>query len=128
MILLKEPSIQKTILTLHVTTETHFLHRKNPKKYDAWSCQNVCDALTFLLDNIFIRFGSKLYRQVVGIPMGTYCAPLVADLFLFCYERDFMMPLSDDKQADIIDAFNTTSRYLDDILNIDSVYFDNMLS
>ena len=48
--------------------------------------------------------------------MGTYCAPLVADLFLFCYERDFMMSLSDDKQADVIDAFNTTSRYLDDII------------
>ena len=44
--------------------------------------------------------------------MGTYCAPLVADLFLFCYERDFMMSLSDDKQADVIDAFNTTSRYI----------------
>ena len=66
--------------------------------------------------------------QVVGIPMGTNCAPLVADLFLFCYERDFMMSLSDDRQADINDAFNTTSRYLDDILNIDNVYFDNMES
>ena len=40
--------------------------------------------------------------------MGTNLAPLVADLFLFCYEMDFMMSLSDDKQADIIDAFNTT--------------------
>ena len=71
-----------------------------------------CDALTFLLDNSFIRFGTKLYRQVVGIPMGTNCAALVADLFLFCYERDFMMSLSDDNQADVIDAFNATSRYL----------------
>ena len=53
---------------------------------------------------------------------------MVADLFLFCYERDFMMSLSDDKQADIIDALNTTSRYLDDILNIYNVYFDNMVS
>ena len=43
--------------------------------------------------------------------MGTNCAPLVADLFLFCYERDFMMSFSDDKQADDIDALNTTSRY-----------------
>ena len=60
--------------------------------------------------------------------MGTNCAPLVADLFLFCYERDFMMPLSDDKQADVIDAINTTSRYLDDILNINNVYFDNMVN
>ena len=79
-------------------------------------------------DNIFIQFGTKMYRQVVGIPMGTNCAPLVADLFLFCYERDFVMYRSVDKQADIIDAFNTTSRYLDDILNINNVYFDNMVS
>ena len=59
--------------------------------------------------------------------MGTNCAPLVADLFLFCYERDFMMSLSDDKPADVIDAFNTTSRYFDDILNINNVYFDNIV-
>ena len=104
----------------HVMTEMHFYFRI-PKKYHAWSCQNVCDGLTFLLDNIFIRFGTKLYRQVVGIPMGTNCAPLVADLFLFCYERDFMMSLSDDKHADVIDAFNSSSRYLDDILNINNV-------
>ena len=60
--------------------------------------------------------------------MGTNCVPLVADLFLFCYERDYMIYLSDDNQADIIDAFNTTSRYLDDILNINNAYFDNMES
>ena len=76
----------------------------------------------------FIRFCTKLYRQVVGIPIGTNCAPLFADLFLFCYERDFIMPLSGDKQADIIDAFNTISRYLNDILNIYKVYFDSMVS
>ena len=103
-------------------------HFRTAKKHHAWSCQNVCDALTFLLDNIFIRFGTKLYRQVAGIPMGTNCAPLVADLCLFCYERDFMMSLSGDKQADIIGAFNTTSRYLDDILNINNNYFDNTVS
>ena len=62
--------------------------------------------------------------------MGTNCAPLVADLFLFCNERNFMMFLSDDKQADVIDAFNTTctSRYLGDILNINNAYFDNTIS
>ena len=59
--------------------------------------------------------------------MGTNCAPLVADLFLCCYERDFMMSLSGDKQADIIDAFDSTSRYLDDIVNINNVYFDIMV-
>ena len=79
-----------------------------------------------VVEQHFIRLGTKLYRQVVGIPMDTICAPLVVDLFLFFYERDFMMSLS-DMQA-IIYAFNTTSRYLDDILNINNVYFDNMVS
>ena len=108
-------------------TEMHFFTAEKPNKYHAWACQNVCDALTFLLDKTFIWFGTKLYRQEVGIPISTNCAPLTADLFLFCYERDFMMSLSGDKQANVIDAFNTTSRYLDDILNIYNVYFDNMV-
>ena len=85
--------------------------------------KNVYDALSYLLKNIFITFGTMVHRQIVGIPMGTYCAPLEADLFLFSYERDFMMSLSNDTQADIMDAFNTTSRYLDDLLNIDNTYF-----
>ena len=96
--------------------------------YHPWSCQNVCDALSFLLDNIYIRFDTKLYRQIVGIPMGTNCAPLVADLFLFCYERDFMKYLSNDNQADIIKAFNSTTRYLDYLLNIDNPYFEGMVN
>ena len=60
--------------------------------------------------------------------MGTNCAPLVADLFLFCYERDFMTSLSDVKQAEIIEAFKSTSRYLDDLLNIDNPYFEVMVN
>ena len=95
--------------------------------HNLWSCQKVCDALVYLLDNIFIRFGTKLYRQTIGIPMGTNCAPLVADLFLFCYERDFMKSLSRENQADIIEAFNSTLRYLDDLLHIDNIYFDQMV-
>ena len=71
----------------------------------------MCNALHYLLDNIFIRFGSKLYRQIVSIPLGTKCAPLVADLFLFFYERGPMLSLSDNNQTDIIEAFNSTSRY-----------------
>ena len=89
-----------------------FFTSEQPKIYKLFSCQKMYDALHYLLDNIFIRFGSKLYRQIVGIPMGTNCAPLVADLFLFCYERDFMLSLSDNNQTDIIETFNSTSRYM----------------
>ena len=60
--------------------------------------------------------------------MGTNCVPLVADMFLFCYERDFMLSLSEDSQSDVIEAFNSTSRYLDDLLNIDNNFFDSMVN
>ena len=59
--------------------------------------------------------------------MDTNFTPLVADLFLICYERDFMLSLSDNNQTDIIEAFNSTSRYLDDFLNIDNAYFEQMV-
>ena len=60
--------------------------------------------------------------------MGINCAPLVANLFLFCYERDFMLTLSEDNQSDVIETFNSTSRYLDDLLNIDNNFFDSMVN
>ena len=64
------------------------------KRYKLWSCQNMCEALIYLLYNSYIRFDTKLYRQIVGIPMGTNCAPLVAAFFLFCYERDLLKEIS----------------------------------
>ena len=88
----------------------------------------MCETLTFLLDNIYIRFGTKLFKQIVGIPMGKNCAPLVADLFLFCYKRDFMVSLFVENQSEIIEAFSTSSRYLDDLLNIDNTYYDCLIS
>ena len=60
--------------------------------------------------------------------MGTNCVPLVADLFLFCYERDFMVSLSEDNQSDVIESLNSTSRYLDDLLKIDNNCFDSMVN
>ena len=89
-------------------------------------CLNRRVFVMHLLDSIFIfiRFGTELHRQIVG----TNCAPLVVDLFLFCYGRDLMMAFADDTQADTIQVFNTTSRYLYDILNIDSPYFEVMVT
>ena len=60
--------------------------------------------------------------------MGTNCAPLVTDLFIFSYEGDFRTSLSDNNQADIIEAFNSTSIYLDDLLDIVNPYFKEMVN
>jgi hypothetical protein len=59
--------------------------------YTLWTCQDMVEALTFLLANIYVRFGTSIYKQVIGIPMGTNCALLIADLFytvmkeILCY-------------------------------------------
>ena len=76
------------------------------------------------MDNIYVRFGDAVYRQVIGIPIGTYCAPL--DLLFYCYERYFMLSLKSDTQSDIIKGFNNTSRYLGDIFDIDNPFFDTL--
>ena len=60
--------------------------------------------------------------------MGTNCASLIADLFLFCYERDYISNLHISEQYDLIYMFNDTSRYLDDIFTIDNPEFEKHVS
>ena len=81
--LLNRTFIRKKTQYLACNEECAFFTSNVYNNYNLWSCQKVCDALVYFLDNIFIRFGTKLYRQTIGIPMGTNCAPLVADLFFF---------------------------------------------
>ena len=71
----------------------------------------------------YVQFDGMVYQQIVGIPMGTNCAPLIADLFLYCYESDFTSDLHKSKRHDLIDMFNDTSRYLDDIFIINNPAF-----
>ena len=63
--------------------EQAFFASEEHNKYNLWTCQKVTEALIYLLDNINIRFGSKIYRQNVGIPMGTNCAPFLLICFYF---------------------------------------------
>ena len=69
-----------------------------------------------------MKCDDMLYQQV-GIPMSTNCAPLIADLILYFYDRDFMSNLQKSKRFDIKDKFKDTSRYLDDIFTIDNPEF-----
>ena len=83
-----------------------FFTSEQRKIYYLWSCQKMCADINYLLDTIFIRFGLKLYRQIVSIRICTYCVLLVSDLFLFCYKKNFTLCLSDKNQADVNEAFN----------------------
>ena len=66
--------------------------KKTKKHSDStknFSQTDIINMLEFLIDNIFVFFGGRVFQQTVGIPMGTNCVPLLADLFLYSYEADF---------------------------------------
>ena len=65
-------------------------HSDSKNKYTE---DDIIKMLEFLVDNIFVVFGGKVFQQIVGIPMGTKCAPLLADIFLYSYEAEFIQSL-----------------------------------
>ena len=83
--------------------------------------------LEFLVDNIFVVFGGKVFQQIVGIPMGTNCAPLLADIFLYSYKAEFTQSLLLTGKKKIASQFNFTYRYIDDELSINYQDFENYL-
>ena len=87
----------------------------------------ICEMVEFLIDNIYIRFGGLTFRQVVGIPMGTNCAPLLADLFLYSYESEFLDQLIKNKKRHLASKFNLTFRYIDDLISFKNPKFGHYL-
>ena len=83
--------------------------------------------LEFLVDNIFVVFGGKVFQQIVGIPMGTNCAPPLANIFLYSYEAEFIQSLLSTGKEKLASQFNFTFRYIDDVLSINKPYFENNL-
>ena len=79
------------------------------------------------METIYVQFDGMVYQQLVGIPMDTNCAPFIADLFLYCNERDFISDFHKSKRHDLIDMFNDFSRYLDEIFIIDNPEFEKYI-
>ena len=104
--------------------DTYFVrhHSDSPYKY---SEADIKSMLGFLVDNIYVVFGDQVFQQSVGIPMGTNCAPLLADLFLYSYEAEFVQKLLRDNNKKLAVSFNHTFRYIDDVLSINNHNFHN---
>ena len=105
-----------------------FFSNKKYDSYRCWYCAELCEAFIFLMENVYVQFDGVVIQQKVAIPMDTNCAPLIADLFLYCYKRDLMSDLRKSKRLDLIYMFNDTSRYLDDIFTFDNPEFDKYIS
>ena len=100
-----------------------FLATRNMIRINVGLARSYVKILLSSWKKIYVQFDGMVYQQIMGIPMGTNCAPLIADLFLYCFERDFMHDLHKSKRYDLIDMFNDTSRYLHDFFTIDDPEF-----
>ena len=98
--------------------ETYFVKEHSDSK-NKYSEDDIIKMLEFLVDNIFVVFAGKVFQQTVGIPMGTNCAPLLADIFLYSYEADFIQSLLSTGKKHLASRFNLTYRYIDDVLEQD---------
>jgi hypothetical protein len=93
---------------------SYFANKKEKKdQYDSankFSENDIINMLVFLIDNIIAIFGERIFQQTVGIPIGTNCAPHLADLFLYSYEADLIQGLLKKNENKLIRSFNFTSR------------------
>ena len=100
-------------------------HSDVQQKYNE---DDITKMINFLIDNIFVEFGGRIFQQTIGIPMGTNCAPLLADLFLYSYESDFIRNMNKSGHKKQCSSFNFTFRYIDDVLSLNKKSFSDYLS
>ena len=81
-----------------------------------YTADNICKMIEFLIDNIFVQFGGRLFPQMIGIPMGTNCAPLLADLFLCSYENEFLDNIIRSGHRRFAMSLNLCYRYIGDLI------------
>ena len=81
-----------------------------------YTADDICKMIELLIDNIFVQFGGRLFHQVIGIPMGTNCAPLLVDLFLYSYENEFLDNMIKSGHRRLAWSFNLCYRYIDDLI------------
>jgi hypothetical protein len=100
------------------------IHSDSTKKF---SETDIINMFEFLIDNIFVIFGGRVFQQTVGIPMGTNCAPLLSDLFLCSYEADFIQGLLKKNEKKLARSFHFTFRYIDDVLSLNNSRFGDFV-
>ena len=84
---LKDGSLSYTHIKV-IRTKWYFAHDINGSGDNMYTADNICKMIEFLIDNIFVQFGGCLFCQAIGIPVGTNCTQLLADLFLYLYENE----------------------------------------
>ena len=115
----------------HKNGATRYTHIKVCRNKSYFTCDplnDICKMIQFLVDNIYVRFGGQFFRQMVGIPMGTNCAPILADLFLYSYENEFLDKLVKEGKRKLARKFNLSYRYINDLISFNNKRFKEFIS
>ena len=83
--------------------------------------------LELLVDNIFVRCGGRVFQQTFGIQMGTNCASVLADIFLYSYGTHFIADTIQKKEHRLGRSFNLSFRYMDDVLSLNNHCFAGLI-
>ena len=111
----KDGSIRYTHIKV-IRAQGYFTHDINGGGGNMYTADNICKMIEFLIDDIFVQFGGCLFHPVIGIPMRTNCTPLLADLFLYSYEKEFLDNMIKSGHRRLARSFNLCYRYIDDLI------------
>ena len=107
---------------LHISRNRAYWCEKNPhtrlEKSYCLTLETLCKWIELLIDNIYVFYGGQVFKQIIGIPMGTDCAPVLANLFLLYYERKYIFNLVEIGDTDTLYKLSNTGRFIDDLISI----------
>ena len=103
-------------------SRAYWSNKKTPHAFTV-TCDLLTHLVEWLIDNTYVIVGNQVLRQTIGIPMGTDCAPFLANLFLFAYEFRYMNNLLKQKNFTVLYKFRRCARYIDDLFLINNDKF-----
>jgi hypothetical protein len=119
--------LDSAFLFPHLPSGNTCFVRKKTHYTKEFSDTDIININKFLIDNIFAMFGGRVLQQAIGIPMGTHCDPLLANLFLYSYEADFIHRLLKKNEKNLAPSFNFTFCYIDDVLSLNNSWFGDFV-
>ena len=108
--------------------QTLFRKQNHYDSTKQFSETDIFEMFEVLIENIFVLFGGRVFQQTIGIHIGTNCAPLLTDLFLYSYEADFIQGLLKKNEKKLDRSFNFRFCYIDDVLSLNNSRFGDTLN
>ena len=111
----KDGSVRYTNIKV-TRAKGYFTHDISGSRDGMYTADNIRKMTEFLIDNIFVQFGGRLFNQMIGIPIKTNCVPLLPDLFLYSYKNEFLDNMIRSGHRRLARSFNLCCRYIDDLV------------